>query len=126
MTAGAGIKRTIGPRRRSRQSNKVRRFCRIGDFCGNLLAGAKAGIGQALVRQRHQGAAIGIKARRLPQHRLFPVKTKPGQILENRGNEFLPRAALIQILDPENGNAGPRLRRSGRQKHGPDAAGLLE
>ena len=91
----------------------LRRFHRARDFFGDFLAAAETGIDQAFLLKRLQRRAIRRHARRLAQHRFFPCQPQPLQILENRRHEFVPRPALIQILDPQQ-KARSRCRRHQR------------
>ena len=80
MTAGAGIERAFVAMRRAARGR-------------DILAGAEAGIDQPPFAQAREGRCISLTARRLAQHRLFPVEAKPMQILEDRGERALHAAS---------------------------------
>ena len=93
----------------------MRRFADARDFVGDFLAGAEAGIKQAHFLKPVQRRAIGGAAGRLAQHRLFPGKSKPAQILEDRRHEFLAAACRIDVLDAQQKTRPRSRRRDGRE-----------
>jgi ribosomal protein S18 acetylase RimI-like enzyme len=107
MTAGSRIERAV---------RTVWRFNRAGDLFGNLPARTETGIEQTCRVELLQRAAIGRCPVGLAQHRLFPVKIKPMQILENRLDKFLSAPRRVEILDAQQEPAacGMRGQRSER------------
>ena len=74
---------------------------RGGDRFGDLAARAEAAINQAAFDQPFEQARIFLHVRGLAAHWLFPFETQPRQVLVDRRFVFLPRAALVDVLDPE-------------------------
>ena len=72
-----------------------------GDLGGDLRAGAEAGIDQAARLQVHQRLGIGAHAGGLAQRRLVPGQAQPFEVVENRLDEFVAAAALVDVLDPQ-------------------------
>ena len=76
-------------------------FAGARDLGGDFRAGAEAGIDQAVRLQVHQRLGIGAHAGGLAQGRLVPGKPQPFQVIENRLDELVAAAALVDVLDPQ-------------------------
>ncbi len=78
------------------------------DFGGDVLAGAEAGIGEALVCEAFDYCLVFIKVLRLTAHWLLPLQAKPAKVFQDRCIKLGPTARQINILDAQN--EGPAAR----------------
>lgn len=74
---------------------------RGGQRLGDVGAGAKAGIDQALFPQPTQGLTVKRGALGLDDRLTVPADAEPFEVLENAVDKFRPAAAGVEILDPE-------------------------
>ena len=84
---------------------------RRGDGFGNFLARAEAAIDQLAINQALQRAFVICHVCGLASHWLFPSYTEPSQVFKNRRFKLWPRAALIDILNPQYKAPAHSLRR---------------
>ena len=75
----------------------LRRIERAGD----VGARAKARIDEPRRLEPAERRAIVLEMARLAPHIAVPVEPEPGQILEDRGDEFLAAAAFVDVLDAQ-------------------------
>ena len=109
FSANAGIEGAVRTHERT-----MRGMAGGGDFRLYVLAGAKTGIGQALLAKNIQSRGVIIHMRRLAAHGLFPGQPQPFHVLEDGGVEFNPAAAPVDILNTQQ--KPPAMRMSGSKQ----------
>ena len=69
--------------------------------CGDVGAGAEAGVDEALLAKPVERGGVMLTALRLDQHGLGPSQSKPVEVLEDAVHIFRPAARLVEIFDPQ-------------------------